>query len=145
MKLIDLTMMGCKFCQSVILSLGLMVSCDLYADVSLTMDPTKPPAEVLAKTLGVDEAHSDNIVLNGIKEDGKASFAILNDTLVRIGETYKGHRLIAVHQAYVILEDELKQKLKLSLNMADFKKSTTGVSSKSKNRKRQPKFSHVQN
>lgn len=120
------------------LCLGVMVNADLHADGSVGVDPTKPPAEVLENTLGGDASHSGNVVLNGIKQDGKASFAILNDTFVRVGEVYKGYRLLAVRQGHVVLEDEAKQKVTLSMNVVDFKKSATIASPPGKARKRQP-------
>lgn len=130
-----------KFCLG--LCLGGMVGADLHAETVASQDPTKPPAEVLASTLG-DAAQSESIVLSGIKHDGKASFAILNDTFVRVGDTYKGYRLMAVNSGQVILEDESKQKLTLSMNVVDFKKATTAASSPVKKKKRQSKASSMQ-
>lgn len=122
--------------------LGGMVALEGYAETAVTQDPTKPPAEVLAGTLG--DAQSEAIVLNGIKQDGKASIAILNDTFVRVGDRYKGYRLIAVHAGQAILEDESKQKLTLTMDVVDFKKATTAASSPVK-KKRQSKDSSTRN
>lgn len=123
--------------------MGGMVGADLHAETDAIQDPTKPPASVLAGTLG-DAAQGENIVLSGIKHDGKASFAILNDTFVRLGDMYKEYRLIAVHTGKAILEDESKQKLTLTMNVVDFKKATTAASSPAKKKKRQPKASSTQ-
>lgn len=125
------------------LCLGGMIGADLHAETVASQDPTKPPAEVLANTLG-DAAQSQSIVLSGIKHDGKASFAILNDTFVRVGDMYKEYRLIAVHSGKAILEDESKQKLTLTMNVIDFKKATSAVSSPAKKKKWQPKDSSAQ-
>lgn len=127
------------------LCLGGMVSAGLHAETGATIDPTKPPSEVLANTLGGDAAHSDNVVLSGIKQDGKASFAILNDTFVRVGEVYKGYKLRAVHPDHVILEDESGQKLKLSMQLVNFKKSTTNGRPSGKSSMRTSKNSKTQN
>lgn len=120
-----------------------MVGANLHAEADGMHDPTKPPASVLAGTLG-DAAQSESIVLSGIKHDGKASFAILNDTFVRVGDMYKEYRLIAVHSGKAILEDESKQRLTLTMNVIDFKKATTAASSPVKKKKRQPQDSSAQ-
>lgn len=125
------------------LCLGGMVGADLHAETVASQDPTKPPAEVLANTLG-DAAQSESIVLSGIKQDGKASFAILNDTFVRVGDLYKGYRLVAVNSGQAILEDESRQKLTLTMNVVDFKKTATAASSPVKKKKRQSKASSTQ-
>jgi len=123
--------------------LGGIVGGDLHAEADAIQDPTKPPASVLAGTLG-DAAQAGNIVLSGIKHDGKASFAILNDTFVRVGEMYKEYRLIAVHSGKAILEDESKQKLTLTMNVVDFKKPTTTAGSPANQKKRRSKVSSTE-
>lgn len=135
---------GMYFRVCTCLCLNLITSTHLHADTSMTLDPTKPPVEVLAITMGEDATQHSNVVLNGIKQDGQASFAILNDTFVRVGEVYKGYRLVAVRQSHVILEDEAKEKTTLSMNVVDFKKSTTGAPPTGKSRKRQSSASSLQ-
>lgn len=91
-------------------------------DVTGTSDPTRPPAEVIARMGDIDKSGSGSIVLNGVKQDGKTSLAILNGNLVKLGEVYQGYRLISVKDSHVVLEDESHQKLTLSMNIVDFKK-----------------------
>lgn len=130
--------------HQLLLGTAMMFCGELHAEERVMVDPTKPPSEVLARTSGESES-SSNVVLSGIKQDGKASFAILNDTFVRVGEVFKGYRLLSVNQSHVILEDEAKQKLKLTLSLGDFKKSTINGSVPEKTNKWQKKSHKAKN
>jgi hypothetical protein len=115
MMLVILTMFANSLCEAV--------------EVSVTgaSDPTKPPPEVIARMGDIDKSSSGNIVLNGVKQDGKTSLAILNGNLVKLGEVYQGYRLISVKDSHVVLEDESHQKLTLSMNIVGFKKQEKQV------------------
>lgn len=110
MMLFTLTMLVAGVCNAI------------EMNVTGAADPTRPPAEVIARMGDSDKSGSGNIVLNGVKQDGKTSLAILNGNLVKLGEVYQGYRLISVKDSHVVLEDESHQKLTLSMNIVDFKK-----------------------
>lgn len=110
MMLVILTMLATSLCEAV------------EMNVTGASDPTRPPPEVIARMGDIDKSGSGNIVLNGVKQDGKTSLAILNGNLVKLGEVYQGYRLISVKDSHVVLEDESHQKLTLSMNIVDFKK-----------------------
>lgn len=109
-------------CQAVLwMLLGMMAFSNAYA----LDDPTKPPLEVMSMMPDADQTQAGVLVLSGVKDNGKNSFAIVNNTMVRMGDSYQGYRLIGVHGKQAIFVDQGRNKMTLSMDVVDYRKSSS--------------------
>ncbi len=105
-------------------------------------DPTRPPMEVMAMMPDTVQPQASALVLSGVKDNGKASFAIVNNQMLRLGESIQGYRLLAVKDEHAILADQGGNKMTLHLEVVDYRSKPSSSVVKRKVSKR--KHSAVQ-
>lgn len=92
------------------------------AEESGLVDPTRPPPEVMQMLELPDANVQPVLTLSALKESGKDSFAIINNTVVRLGEVFQGYTLIKVSGTQAVLVDAGKNKTTLALEMVDYRR-----------------------
>lgn len=85
------------------------------------VDPTMPPATIRTLLPEGTERQQPVLTLTGIKQDGKDSVAIINNTMLRIGEAYQGFTLVAVTGSRAMLRDRANATTTLSMNVVDYR------------------------
>lgn len=86
------------------------------------IDPTQPPTEILSRMPQAAEQSELVPVLSAVKSNGKHSFAIINNTLLRLGDSIQGNRLVAVSANTATLLNRTQQKTVLRVGVVDYRK-----------------------
>lgn len=91
------------------------------------IDPTKPPAEVMAFLPNAEAQMETPWELSAIQENGKSGFAVVNGQMVQVGNSYEGFKLTSVknHQAVFIGKGGEKKVIGMGLSSFIEKTSTT--------------------
>lgn len=87
-------------------------------------DPTRPPDTIIKLLPQAMNEQDATPTLSAIKVDGKRSFAIINGKLVRLGEKLDNYTLVAVSSRQAVLVNKDHHKLKLALDVVDYKNAT---------------------
>lgn len=103
---------------STILCVGLVFSQVSAAEMT---DPTKPPAAVLSTLPDSVVTPTPVLQLNGVQVNGKDSVAIINHTMVRVGDQIQGYTLRRVSNGQAILAGEDQSVLKLDLGLPEYR------------------------
>lgn len=99
-------------------------------------DPTQPPPEVLERMPQAEEQVQVVQTLTAVKSQGKDSFAVINQTMLRLGDVLQGNRLIAVTANSATLINDAKQKTVLTLALVDYRKPVASAATPQKPAKR---------
>lgn len=92
----------------------------VYADEML--DPTKPEDAVLpylagnAELGGVEALH-----LSGVQLNGKHSVAIVNNTVLRLGQAFQGYTVKAISRTRVLLSSPSHHSVSLPVDLKDYR------------------------
>lgn len=96
-------------------------------------DPTQPADSVLNL---MPEAQSGQqsgmLTLSGLQENGKGSVAIINNTMVRIGDQIQGFTLLSVKHRTAVLMDASGKKQTLQMVLTDYRQPATAFNTKKK-------------
>lgn len=84
-------------------------------------DPTRPPESIIKMLPEAMSEQDATPTLSAVKVDGKRSFAIINGKLVRLGEKLDNYTLVAVNSKQAVLVSKDHHKLKLTLDVVDYK------------------------
>ncbi|MDP8566647.1 hypothetical protein [Methylophilus aquaticus] len=87
-------------------------------------DPTRPPESIIKMLPEAMSEQDTTLTLSAVKVDGKRSFAIINGKLVRLGEKLDNYTLVAVNGKQAVLVNKERNKLKLTLDVVDYKNAT---------------------
>lgn len=117
--------MVCK--QWMVLTSGLMMAVAGMAQAlentpAGLVDPTQPPAEILSRMPQSGEQGERIPVLTAVKSHGKDSFAIINNSMLRIGDQIQGSRLLSVTPNSATLINNAQQKTELKVGVVDYRK-----------------------
>lgn len=116
-----LSMISRKF---LIYGLGVMATHAFALDQALEglQDPTQPPPEVLNRMPQATEQMAITPTLTAVRSQGKESFAVINQTMLRLGDKLQDNRLIAVTANSATLINAAQQKTVLTLGLVDYRK-----------------------
>lgn len=86
------------------------------------LDPTKPDDAVLPFIAGnAALARIEPLHLTGVQLNGKDSVAIVNDTVLRVGQEYQGYTVKAINRTRVLLTRPAQQSVSLLLELKDYR------------------------
>lgn len=88
---------------------------------SALSDPTKPAAAALMLQPANTEVNAP-LTLSGIQTNGKHSVAIINQTMLRIGDQLQGFTLVAVQPGKAVLKDAEHQTVVLTLALPTYQR-----------------------
>lgn len=96
-------------------------------------DPTQPADSVLNLMPEAQAGQqSGMLTLSGLQENGKGSVAIINNTMVRIGDQIQGFTLLSVKHRTAVLMDASGKKQTLQMVLTDYRQPATVFNTKKK-------------
>lgn len=99
---------------------GLLRIIPVYADE--VSDPTRPDDVVLPYLpRDASAGQTQPLHLSGVQVNGKHSVAIINNTLLHVGDEYQGYTLATISRSRVLLYSPTKHKVVLALDVADYR------------------------
>ncbi len=107
---------------SIVFSLLMSLAGLASAEPNLS-DPTKPAAAAIVVLSSGRTEVSAPLTLSGVQSNGKHSVAIINQTMMRIGDQLQGFTLVSVQPGKAILKDAEKQTLVLTLALPNYQRT----------------------
>lgn len=84
------------------------------------VDPTKPPASVMAYLPNAQTQAEQPWVLTAIQENGKTGFAVVNGQMVPVGANHEGFKLTSVKNRQALFISKTGEKKVLSMGLSSF-------------------------
>lgn len=88
-----------------------------YAEL---VDPTKPPPAVLEYLPNAQSQQEQPWVLSAIQHNGKSGFAVVNDQMVQVGESYNGFKLTSVSNQQAVFISKTGEKKVIGLGLTSY-------------------------
>jgi len=115
-------MHGWGFSMRLLTTIVLMMSL-VQASVAAAdgmVDPTKPPAPVMAYLPNTQAQIERPWELTALQDNGKNGFAVVNGQMVQVGNSYEGFKLSSVKNQQAVFISKLGEKKVLRMGLSSF-------------------------
>ena len=84
------------------------------------VDPTKPPASVMEYLPNAQAQAEKPWTVSAIQQNDRGGFAVVNDQLVQVGESYNGFRLSSVKNRQALFVSKTGEKKIIGLGLSRY-------------------------